>query len=228
MGRNALIALALGLSLSLSLSFGRAFDEAAAAEPPPPLATATFAGGCFWCMQAPFDDLPGISKVTVGFTGGTVESPTYAMVSGGKTGHVESIQIRFDPATITYQQLLDLYWRQIDPLSADGQFCDRGRQYRAVIFYHDEVQRGLAEASREALKKTIGARGIKDPIVTEIVAASTFYPAGEEHQDYYKRNPIRYNFFRWNCGRDKRLDEIWGKDRDQQHRSVDPAGSVPL
>jgi peptide-methionine (S)-S-oxide reductase len=171
----------------------------------PKLEKATFAGGCFWCMEPPFEKLKGVVSVTAGYTGGHEKNPTYGEVSAGGTGHAESVQIVFDPSVISYAELLEVYWHNVDPLTPNAQFCDHGNQYRTAIFYHDETQKRLAEASKEAL-----AKRFDEPIVTEIVPASEFYPAEEYHQDYYKKNPIRYKFYRYNCGRDKRLEELWG------------------
>ncbi|MBI1920508.1 MAG: peptide-methionine (S)-S-oxide reductase MsrA [Geobacter sp.] len=167
---------------------------------------ATFAGGCFWCMEHPFDEIDGVFSTTSGYTGGRKKNPTYEEVSAGGTGHAESVQVVYDPAKVSYERLLEVYWRNIDPLVANRQFCDVGNQYRSAIFYHDEKQRRLAEESKQRLEKE---RGWK--IVTEIVPAGEFYPAEEYHQDYYRKNPIRYKFYRSNCGRDKRLRELWEK-----------------
>ena len=171
------------------------------------LAKATFAGGCFWCMEPPFDALDGVVSTTSGYTGGHTANPTYEQVSAGKTGHTEAVEIVYDPRKVTYARLLDVFWRNIDPLTANAQFCDAGSQYRAGIFVHDATQRKLAEASKEA-----AAQRLQKPIVTEITAASQFWPAEEYHQDYYKKNPIRYKFYRTSCGRDRRLEAIWGPD----------------
>lgn len=175
---------------------------------------ATFAGGCFWCMEAPFDSQPGVLDVTVGYTGGRVKDPTYEAVSAGGTGHTESIQIRFDPQTISYERLLDIFWQNIDPLTPNAQFCDHGTQYRSAIFYHDDIQKKQAEVSKQALAKS---GRFSSAIVTEITQSSTFYPAEAYHQNYYKKNPIRYAFYRGQCGRDAALDRLWGKDRAQGH-----------
>ncbi len=169
---------------------------------------ATFAGGCFWCMEAPFDKLPGVISVTVGYTGGHVKNPTYEQVSAGGTGHAESAQIVYDQGKISYDKLLDVFWHNIDPTVKDRQFCDIGSQYRSAIFYHNEEQKVLAQKSKEALEKT---KPFKGPIVTEITPASEFYPAEEYHQHYYKKNPIRYKYYRYGCGRDQRLEQLWGK-----------------
>jgi methionine-S-sulfoxide reductase len=176
----------------------------------PPTATAIFAGGCFWCMEPPFEKLPGVLAVTSGYTGGLKEHPTYREVSAGGTGHVEAVQIVFDPAQIPYARLLEVFWMNIDPTDAGGQFVDRGSQYRAAIFYLGEEQRQLAEASKERL----AASGrFARPIVTEIAPTATFYRAEEYHQDYYRKNPVRYHYYRWGSGRDRFLDQVWGKER---------------
>jgi peptide-methionine (S)-S-oxide reductase len=170
-------------------------------------AVATFAGGCFWCMEPPYDELDGVIATVSGYTGGSKVDPTYEEVSTGGTGHTEAVRITYDPAKMSYERLLEVFWRNVDPLDAGGQFCDRGDQYRTGIFVHDEEQRRLAEASKQAL--TDSGR-FQQPIVTEIVAAGAFYPAEDYHQDYYEKNPIRYKFYRWNCGRDARLTQLWG------------------
>lgn len=173
----------------------------------PETETAVFAGGCFWCMEPPFDKLEGVLSTTSGYTGGTVKNPTYKQVSAGGTGHAEAVKIVYDPAKISYSELLDVFWKNIDPTTPDRQFCDRGSQYRSAIFYLDEEQKKLAEASRDALEKN---KPFDGSIVTTIEAGSTFYPAEEYHQDYYTRNPYRYKFYRYSCGRDQRLEELWG------------------
>lgn len=170
-------------------------------------AKATFAGGCFWCMEPPFDKLHGVISTTSGYTGGHKENPTYEQVSSGTTGHAEAIQVIYDPDKITYDQLLEVFWRNVDPTDGGGQFCDRGSQYRTAIFYHDDEQKRLAERSRQAVIESTGFKAI----ATEITAASAFYPAEEYHQDYYKKNPVRYKYYRYSCGRDKRLKELWGE-----------------
>jgi len=169
------------------------------------LEKATFAGGCFWCMEPPFEKLSGIKEVVAGYTGGSGEGPTYE--DYGKKGHIEAVQIAFDPSKITYRKLLNTYWSQIDPIDAGGQFCDRGHEYTSAIFYHNGEQRRLAEQSKEELEKT---GKFKKPIATNIIKAGTFYPAEDYHQDYHKKNPVKYKFYRFNCGRDKRLKEVWG------------------
>ena len=171
------------------------------------LKIATFAGGCFWCMEPPFDKLEGVLSTTSGYTGGRTVSPTYEDVCSGTTGHAEALQVTYDPARVGYEKLLEVFWHNIDPLARDRQFCDVGEQYRSAIFFHDEDQKHLAEASKQELFKS---GRFKQPIATEIVPATAFYPAEEYHQDYYKKNPIRYKFYRFNCGRDQRLKELWG------------------
>jgi peptide-methionine (S)-S-oxide reductase len=170
-------------------------------------ALATFAGGCFWCMEPPFEKLSGVKAVISGYIGGHRDNPSYDEVSAGKSGHAEAVQITYDPSKITFEQLLEVFWKNIDPLALDRQFCDSGTQYRSAIFYHDERQRQLAESSKQKLEKSGKLSG---PIRTQIVMASKFFPAEEYHQDYYKKNPVRYKFYRFNCGRDKRLKEVWG------------------
>jgi peptide-methionine (S)-S-oxide reductase len=170
--------------------------------------TAIFAGGCFWCMEAPFDKLEGVFSVTPGYSGGAKKNPTYEEVSSGGTGHAEAVQIVFDPGKISYKRLLEVFWHNIDPTVVNRQFCDVGRQYRSAIFFHGAEQQKVAVESRKALEKS---KPFPEPIVTEIVPASEFYPAEEYHQHYYKKNPIRYSFYRKGCGRDKRLQELWGE-----------------
>jgi peptide-methionine (S)-S-oxide reductase len=171
-------------------------------------AKATFAGGCFWCMEHPYDQLDGVISTTSGYIGGHKNDPTYREVSAGTTGHTEAVEIVFDPSKISYEALLEVFWKNIDPTTPNRQFCDVGSQYRSGIFYQDETQKELAEQSKNRLEKI---KGFKEDIVTEIVAATTFYPAEDYHQDYYKKNPVRYKFYRYNCGRDKRLEALWGK-----------------
>ncbi|HSR61976.1 MAG TPA: peptide-methionine (S)-S-oxide reductase MsrA [Gammaproteobacteria bacterium] len=172
------------------------------------IAVATFAGGCFWCMEPPYDKVDGVISTTSGYTGGNIKNPTYEQVSSGVTGHAEAIQITYDPAKVTYEKLLDIFWHNIDPTTPDRQFCDKGNQYRSGIFYHNEEQKRLAEQSKATLEKT---KPFDAPVVTEITEASEFYPAEDYHQDYYKKNPIRYKFYRYSCGRDQRLEELWGE-----------------
>lgn len=171
------------------------------------LEKAVFAGGCFWCMEAPFDQLPGVVSVTSGYTGGQTKNPTYREVSAGGTGHAESVRIEYDPSRISYPELLGVFWRNVDPTVTDRQFCDVGHQYRAAIFYRGEEQRNAAQRSKAALEKN---KPFREPVVTEITAATEFYPAEEYHQHYYKKNPLRYSYYRSGCGRDKRLKDLWG------------------
>lgn len=166
---------------------------------------ATFASGCFWCTQHDFDQIKGVISTTAGYTGGEKVNPSYEDVSAGGSGHVESLQVKYDPKVVSYQELLDFYWHNVDPTRNNGQFCDKGSQYRPVIFYHNENQQELAEKSK---KQLITANQIQ-PILVEILPVKTFYPAEEYHQNYYKKNPLRYKFYRYNCGRDARLKEIW-------------------
>lgn len=170
-------------------------------------AKATFAGGCFWCVEEAFEKVPGVISAVSGYIDGHVDSPTYRQVTSGRTGHTEAVEVIFDPAEVTYEQLLDVFWRNVDPTVVDRQFCDVGSQYCTGIFVHDDEQKMLAEASRMALEES---KPFPEPIVTPIVAASTFYPAEDYHQDYYKINPLRYKFYKWNCGRAQRLEELWG------------------
>jgi peptide-methionine (S)-S-oxide reductase len=178
-------------------------------------ALATFAGGCFWCMEPPFDKLDGVISTTSGYIGGHVPNPGYKQVSAGGTGHAEALQITYDPAKVGYQQLLEIFWRNIDPLDAGGQFCDRGDQYRSAVFYHDAEQQRLAERSKQELRNGETFKRYGKPIVTEVSAATEFYPAEEYHQDYYKKNPLRYKFYRHGCGRDKVLESYWSLEEKQ-------------
>jgi methionine-S-sulfoxide reductase len=172
------------------------------------LERATFAGGCFWCMEPPFDKLDGVISTISGYTGGTEKNPTYEQVSSGKTGHLEAIEVTYDPSRVSYSQLLDVFWKNIDPTQNNGQFVDVGAQYRTAIFYHTEEQRRLALESRNRLQES---RKFGKPIVTEIRPAMEFYSAEDYHQDYYMKNPIRYKYYRWGSGRDGFLEETWGK-----------------
>ena len=179
-----------------------------AAKPEPKIEIATFAGGCFWCMEPPFDKVDGVLRTTSGYTGGQTKNPSYEDVSAGATGHTESLEVAFDPSKVTYAQLLDVFWHNIDPVAVDRQFCDVGTQYRSAIFYHDDAQRTAAEASKKTLEASGKLGGAA--IATQIVSATVFYPAEEYHQDYYVKNPLRYKYYRWGCGRDQRLEELWG------------------
>ena len=170
-------------------------------------ASALFAGGCFWCTEADFEKLPGVIRAESGYTAGRMENPTYDQVSAGVTGHTEAVRVTYDPAKTSYVQLVDYFWRTIDPTAKDQQFCDHGSQYRSGIYWQNDDERKIAQSSRDALLSS----GKFKTIHTEIIAATTFYPAEEYHQDYYKKNPIRYTYYRHGCGRDKRLEELWGK-----------------
>lgn len=190
---------------ALAIPFG---PLQAQSKPAPGLEVATFAGGCFWCMEGPFDVLPGVVSTTSGYTGGHKVNPTYEEVTTGKTGHTEVVQVVYDPRKVSYRQLLEVFWRNIDPTTPNAQFCDHGSQYRSGIFYHTEEQLRLAKASRDHIERT---KSFREPIVTEITPAKAFYRAEEYHQDYYKKNPLRYKYYRANCGRDDRLEQLWGK-----------------
>ncbi len=195
--------------LLFSLIAAAAIAGAAAAQPAPPeRAVATFAGGCFWCVESDFDHVPGVLETISGYTGGKVANPTYSQVSAGGTGHAESVEVVYDPRKVSFAQLLDYFWRHVDPTVKDQQFCDHGNQYRTAIFVHNDEERKLAEAS----KKKVEAE-LKKPIYTEIVQAGPFYKAEDYHQDFYLKNPTKYKFYRWNCGRDQRLEQIWGKPK---------------
>jgi peptide-methionine (S)-S-oxide reductase len=168
---------------------------------------ALFAGGCFWCMETAFEGQPGVKEVISGYTGGTKKDPTYEEVGSGSTGHAESVRVVFDPKVTSYEKMLQLFWHNVDPFSAEGQFCDRGHQYRSAIFYRDDAQHKAADASKRAVEKQLGHK-----VVTEIVTATPFYAAEEYHQDFYKKNPGRYYQYRAGCGRDARLREVWGAE----------------
>ncbi len=172
------------------------------------LSKATFAGGCFWCMEEAFEKVGGVTSAVSGYIGGQVENPTYEQVSAGGTGHTESIEVTFDSSKVTYAQLLEVFWRNVDPTTPNAQFCDHGNQYRTAIFYHDETQKQLIDESKKRIEST---KTFPEAIVTEISPASDFYVAEEYHQDFYSKNPIRYKYYKWNCGRVKRLEQLWGK-----------------
>ena len=172
------------------------------------LATATFAGGCFWCVESDFDKVPGVVETISGYTGGTVENPNYKQVTKGGTGHREAVQIRYDPKQVSYERLLHIFWRSVDPTDGGGQFCDRGESYQTAIFAGSEEERRLAEASREALEQSMV---LDAPVVTPIETAGEFYPAEDYHQDYYTKSPFRYRYYRFACGRDSRVQQVWGR-----------------
>ncbi len=188
----------------------------AASPVPATAAKATFAGGCFWCMEPPYDKLPGVISTTSGYIGGKLRNPTYEQVSAGITGHTEVVQVVYDPAKVSYRQLLEVFWKNIDPVAKDRQFCDGGSQYRSGVFWHDEEQKKLADESKALLNRGLAYGsakpvGFKGGVVTEITQAAEFWPAEETHQDYYMKNPVRYAYYRHGCGRDNRLKQLWGE-----------------
>ena len=174
--------------------------------------TAVFAGGCFWCMEQPFDELDGVLSTTAGYTGGHTPSPTYQQVTYGDTGHLEAVAVAYDPSKIGFAALLAVYWRNIDPFDNAGQFCDKGSSYRAAVFVGNDAERELAQATKDAHQERLG-----NPFVTRILPKSEFYPAEDYHQDYYRKNPVRYRFYRLSCGRDSRLAEVWGEGATGDH-----------
>ncbi len=200
------ITMIAGLLLSTA-ACSQSAQTAAPARTGEPTAVAIFAGGCFWCEEAAFDKVPGVLSTISGYTGGHVANPTYEQVSAGGTGHAESVKVTYDPSQVSYATLLDTFWHNVDPVAVDRQFCDVGNQYRSAIFTTSAEQQRLAEASKRALQQS---GRFAQPIATEIVPATTFYPAEDYHQDYYKKNPLRYKFYRYNCGRDARLEQLWG------------------
>ena len=196
-------AAALGLALAATATPAIAGESGESAY-------ATFAGGCFWCIEADFEKVEGVLTVTSGYTGGHVPNPTYKQVSAGGTGHTEAIRVVYDPNVVTYAELLGVFWRNIDPTVVDRQFCDVGDQYRSGVFYHDEEQQEAAERSRAELEQS---KVLPGPVVTEITTATAFYPAEAYHQDYAKKNPLRYSYYRKGCGRDRRLEQLWGEKK---------------
>ena len=198
-GISTWLILAMVLAGSLA-SVGQAAGPAGPAK-------AYFAGGCFWCMEEVFEKVPGVISVTSGYMGGRVEHPSYEQVSAGGTGHAESVEVVYDPAKVSYTALLDAFWHNVDPVTPNAQFCDHGSQYRAVIFYQGDEEKRLAEESKGAIEQSGRLPG---RIVTELTLASTFYPAEDYHQDFYKKNPVRYKFYKYNCGRAQRLEDLWG------------------
>jgi peptide-methionine (S)-S-oxide reductase len=201
--RVVLVGVAFSVAATALVLHGQAAEQSSQEK-------AIFAGGCFWCMEEAFEKVQGVRAVISGYTGGQKSSPSYEEVSAGGTGHAESIEILYDPTAVTYEKLLEVFWRNIDPTTPDRQFCDKGNQYRAAIFYHDERQKRLAEQSKRAVEQS---KPFKETIVTELVPASMFFAAEEYHQDFYKKNPIRYKFYKYNCGRAQRLAELWGKNK---------------
>jgi peptide-methionine (S)-S-oxide reductase len=199
------------LSFACCLAVSAAYGQTSKPAAQPATAKATFAGGCFWCMEPPYDKVPGVISTISGYMGGKTRNPTYESISTGTTGHAEVVQIEYDPSKVTYEKLLEVFWRNVDPTQRDGQFCDHGTQYRTAIFYHGEEQKKLAEASKAALEKN---KPFKGDIVTEVTAAPQFYRAEEYHQDFYKKNLTRYKIYRSGCGRDARLQALWGRSGD--------------
>jgi len=169
---------------------------------------AYFAGGCFWCMEEAFEKVEGVLSATSGYMGGKVANPSYEEVSAGRTGHAESVEVVYDPAKVSYQKLLDAFWRNVDPITPNAQFCDHGSQYRSAVFFQTDEEKRASDTSKQAIERS---KRFTEPIVTQIVMASQFYPAEEYHQDFYKKNPIRYKLYKYNCGRAQRLEELWGK-----------------
>lgn len=198
-----LVLILAGLMLGAALT---ATAAQPAAQAKTATATAVFAGGCFWCMEPPYDALPGVLATTSGYSGGQKANPTYREVTAGNTGHIEVIQVTYDPKQISYEKLLEVFWRNVDPLDGGGQFCDRGNTYTTAIFYQGEEQKKIVEQSKTAIEKKLGRA-----VVTAIRPAVTFYAAEDYHQDYYKKNPLRYQYYRYSCGRDQRLEKLWGK-----------------
>ena len=198
------------LLLSLFITPVIASNQESTTSPVQKSETAIFAGGCFWCMEPPFDKLEGVISTTSGYTSGHKKNPTYKEVSAGSTGHTEAIQIKYDPEKITYSELLDVFWKNIDPVAVDRQFCDAGSQYRSGIYYLNEKQQAEAKRSLQQLNKNKPFAG---EIATEVLPASTFYPAEDYHQDYYQKNPLRYKYYRFACGRDQRLEQVWGSKK---------------
>lgn len=200
----------LAVIAALSVGVGAALAQSTsvpASAPPGNTAKATFAGGCFWCVESDFDKIPGVISTTSGYTGGTLANPSYAQVSAKTTGHAEAVEVVYDPAQVSYEQLLEKFWHSIDPTTKDRQFCDVGNPYRTAIFTHGPQQAAAALASKAALEKS---KPFKEPIVTTVEPAGPFYPAEGYHQDYYTKNPVRYNYYRYSCGRDARLKQLWG------------------
>ncbi len=201
------------MRILLSAIFAIALAGAALAQtqqPKPERATATFAGGCFWCTESDFDKVPGVISTTSGYTGGTIANPTYTQVSSGGTGHAEAVEVVYDPRKVDYQKLVEYFFHSIDPTVRNRQFCDVGDQYRTAIFVGNSEERRIAEAAKAKAQETL-----KQPVYTQIANAGRFYPAEDYHQDFYKKNPVKYKFYRWNCGRDQRLEQLWGKKKGE-------------
>jgi len=201
--RHRVISITAGLCLFTGMTLSSSGDPAATAP-----AKAYFAGGCFWCMEEAFEKVEGVVSVVSGYMGGTVADPTYEQVSAGRTGHAEAVEVSYDPAKVSYQKLLDTFWRNVDPVTPNAQFCDHGSQYRSAGFFGTEEEQRLAEESKSAIERS---KRLSAPIVTQLLKASTFYPAEEYHQEYYKKNPVRYKYYKFSCGRAQRLEALWGK-----------------
>ncbi|TKS61780.1 MAG: peptide-methionine (S)-S-oxide reductase [Nitrospira sp.] len=198
----------VGLAVGLCALGGIAvWSPIVAIEAAPP-AKAYFAGGCFWCMEDAFEKVDGVIAVVSGYMGGTVANPTYEQVSAGQTGHAESVEVSYDPAKVSYQKLLEAFWRNVDPVTPNAQFCDHGSQYRSAVYYGTDEEKRLSEESKSAIERS---KRFSEPIVTQLVKASMFYTAEDYHQDFYKKNPIRYKYYKFNCGRAQRLEALWGK-----------------
>ena len=202
--RTALSVLTLAILLVGAWSVQSTSHAAADAT----LGKAYFAGGCFWCMEEAFEKVEGVLSATSGYMGGRVANPTYEEVSAGRTGHAESVEVVYDPSKVSYQKLLDAFWHNVDPVTPNAQFCDHGSQYRSAIFFQTDEEKRASDNSKQTIEQS---KRFKEPIVTQIVMASKFYPAEEYHQDFYKKNPVRYKFYKYNCGRAQRLEELWGK-----------------
>ncbi len=205
MSRHAAVVI-LTVTILLGGTWSAQSTNQAAADTAP--GKAYFAGGCFWCMEEVFEKVEGVLSATSGYMGGTVVNPSYEEVSAGRTGHAESVEVVYDPTKVSFQKLLDAFWRNVDPITPNAQFCDHGNQYRSVIFFRTDEEKRAAEASRQTIEQS---GRFKEPIVTQMVMATQFYPAEEYHQDFYKKNPVRYKFYKYNCGRAQRLEELWGK-----------------
>lgn len=197
-------------TISMLLAWFISFSAIADAATEPKLESVVLGGGCFWCIEADYEKLDGVVDVISGYAGGHVKNPTYKQVSAGGSGHIEVVKVTYDANKINYSQILDYFWRHVDPTRDDGQFCDRGSQYRPAIFYQDEAQKKLALASTKQIEQS---KPFEQPLKVELIQAATFYPAEDYHQDYYKKNPIRYNFYRFNCGRDARIEQLWGESK---------------
>lgn len=205
MRKHAVLSL---LTVAVLLIGAGTIQSTSQAASDPTLSKAYFAGGCFWCMEEAFEKVEGVLSATSGYMGGTVSNPTYEEVSAGRTGHAESVEVVYDPVKVSYQKLLDAFWKNIDPITPNAQFCDHGSQYRSAIFFQTDEEKRASNTSKQTIEQS---RRFKEPIVTQITMAPQFYPAEEYHQDFYKKNPVRYKFYKYNCGRAQRLEDLWGK-----------------